>query len=340
MTLAAWSATRSAPSNGRSAPEGPARLLSGRRLPGADPTSVDCIPSDGLTRTRSARVRSAPDGTLWVGSGDAAASTSSIRSHSARTTNGAWPGRSCTWTATAAGSRDTRSARSTPISTHVCTKVWAGGLSQPLPLQAPPGRRLTVGDVGWGPARGAEPHPTARRWRVYGWPCYEGSTRTTGYRDRVECGTSTPRRARAGCRTSRPAVRLPAEGERQGRAGRARVHGDSVPGGLPRRRFLRRLRGGLHKEANARRDREVIVGVDDFASDWSGVDLEPDSERRPRLRQRSGDGSSGRRLYQAIVYSPGNALAGAVASAAPTRGPSRSTCLHRLGLDEIPTATR
>ena len=95
-------------------------------------------------------MRSAPDGTLWVGSGDAS-SFNDVDPLAFRTYN----------TQSMAGKimhidRNGQGLPGHPFCTangnlsQVCTKIWAGGFRNPFRFKLRPGGGLTVGDVGWG----------------------------------------------------------------------------------------------------------------------------------------------------------------------------------------------
>ena len=147
--------------------------------------TVDCLPSEGFSHSIGS-VRSAPDGTLWVGNGDAS-SFNNVDPLAYRTYN----------TQSMAGKimhidRDGKGLPSHPFCaadnelTHVCTKIWAGGFRNPFRFKLRPGGGLTVGDVGWGTTEEIDLLPTGAGGggRLYGWPCYEGNGQTGGYRDR------------------------------------------------------------------------------------------------------------------------------------------------------------
>ena len=132
----------------------------------APSNTVDCIPSNGTSHSIGS-VRSAPDGTLWVGSGDAA-SFSEVDPFALGTYN----------TQSMAGKimhvdRNGRGVAGHPFCstdtnlTHVCTKIWARGFRNPFRFKLRPGGldggRRRLGHVGGGQPR---PHRPGYRWPV------------------------------------------------------------------------------------------------------------------------------------------------------------------------------
>ena len=298
-------------------------VLLGSHAEGACPApsnSVDCIPSDDFSHSIGT-VRSAPDGTLWVGSGDAASYNTvdplAFRTYDERSMAGK----------ILHVDRDGRGLPGHPFCPadtnleNVCTKVWAGGFRNPFRFKLRPGGGLAVGDVGWGSREELDLIPTGAGGggRLYGWPCYEGSTRTAGYRDRVECPDEYAKEG-----TPRAHVAPDYEYDREGRSGAVlggpTYTGTQYPAGYRDDVFFGDYAQGFIRKANLDAQGR-IVGIDDFASDWSGVDLEPDPSGDLAYAS-FGDGSSGSGSIRRIVYSPGNGSPVAVASAAPTSGRS------------------
>jgi len=155
----------------------------------------DCLPADGAMHTIGTVV-SAGDGTLWVGSGDAVngggTDLRALRTldedslagkvlHVDRSGNGL-PGH-----AFCPAETDLRKN---------CTKVHAMGLRNPFRFTVRPDGLPLIGDVGWSLTEELSVPPAGAN---LGWPCFEGSTRTTGYADFAECkelyaagGTTAP----------------------------------------------------------------------------------------------------------------------------------------------------
>jgi glucose/arabinose dehydrogenase len=124
-------------------------------------------------------VRSAPDGTLWVGSGDGSnfdkLDPVSIRAQNVKTYAGkilhidrsgrGLPGHP--FCRPHHGAKDDLK--------RVCAKVYAKGLRNPYRFNFRPGGGLIAGDVGWATR---EELDYVFAGRNYGWPCYEGGAGT------------------------------------------------------------------------------------------------------------------------------------------------------------------
>jgi len=304
------------PSNGVGSP----RVLLGSYTEGACPApsnGVDCIPADGISHSIGT-VRSAPDGTLWVGSGDAASfnivDPLAFRTYDERSMAGK----------IMHVDRDGRGLPGHPFCPgdtdldHVCTKVWAGGFRNPFRFKLRPGGGLTVGDVGWGTREELDLVPTgAGGGRLYGWPCYEGSTRTSGYRDRVECRDEYAKEGTPDAHVP-PNYEYARDGTSAAVVGGPTYTGTQYPAGYRDDVFFGDYALGFIRRANLD-EQGRVTGVDNFASDWTGVDLEPDPSGDLAYAS-FGDGSPGSGSIRRVVYLPGNASPVAVASAAPTSG--------------------
>ena len=190
-----------------------ARHLHERRLPGARATRVDCIPSDGLSHSIGT-VRSAPDGTLWVGNGDAA-SFSTVDPLAFRTYDEqSSPARSCTSTATGWACPATPSAPSNSQPDARLHEAPRQGLPQPVPLHAAARRRARrsgtwagtrreeIDLIGRRPARAtAGPATRARSHDGYGTAAMRAGVRQGGHARRNATArrpTSTRTAARRG----------------------------------------------------------------------------------------------------------------------------------------------
>ena len=155
--------------------------------------SSDCIPVDSESHMVGT-VRSARDGTLWVGSGDGAADdvldprslrAYDVRSYAGKILHVDRRGRGVAGhpfcRPRSGGSDDRR---------RVCAKVFAKGLRNPYRFTFRPGGGLIAGDVGW---ETREELDFVGKGRNYGWPCYEGGAgtaagaRTPKWRDRKAC---------------------------------------------------------------------------------------------------------------------------------------------------------
>jgi glucose/arabinose dehydrogenase len=295
-------------------------VLLGSYAEGACPSpsnSVDCIPSDSVTHSIGT-VRSAPDGTLWVGSGDAADSVDPLtfRTYDEQSMAGK----------ILHVDRDGRGLPGHPFCPsdtdldHVCTKVWAGGFRNPFRFKLRPRGGLAVGDVGLGSREELDLIPTGDGGgMLYGWPCYEGSARTPGYRDRVECGDEYAKEGTPNAHVA-PDYEYARDGMSAAVLGGPTYTGTQYPASYRDDVFVGDYALGFIRKANVDAQGR-IVSVDDFATEWSGVDLEPDPNGDLAYAS-FGDGSPGSGSIRRIVYSPGNASPVAMASAAPISGQS------------------
>ena len=144
----------------------------------------DCIPSSSDSHSIGT-VRSDPDGTLWVGSGDGAeynwTDANSLRALDERSLAGK------ILHVDRAG-RGLPGHQFCPEQTInldlVCTKLYAKGFRNPFRFHLRPGAGPIVGDVGWGLTEEIDAVGTGKS---YGWPCYEGSEQAFNYRDMPEC---------------------------------------------------------------------------------------------------------------------------------------------------------
>jgi glucose/arabinose dehydrogenase len=263
--------------------------------------TVDCIPSEGASHSIGS-VRSAPDGTLWVGSGDAssfnyvdelALRTYDVQSMAGKILHVDREGR---------GVPGHPFCPANPL-TDVCAKVWAGGFRNPFRFKLRPGGGLTVGDVGWGTTEEIDLVPTAAGGgRMYGWPCYEGQEPTGGYRDLDECDPEYAKEGTAQAHLG-PAHTYP----HVANIGGSVMGGPTYSGPYPQdyqgdiffgdyvQGFIRRLRPSSQGPST----------VQDFATGWTGVDLELTPGGNLAYASvgnfTDGDGS-----IKQIVYTPGN----------------------------------
>ena len=198
----------------------PETVLLGRHraAPCPPPTNtVDCIPSTSNSHSIGT-VRAAPDGTLWVGSGDGAdynaMDPAALRTFDEHSLSGkilhvdrnghGLPGHAFC-----------------PGETDLDEGLHQGvrqGIPQPVPLPAPDRRPPVVGDVGWS---SREEIDLVRAGRSYGWPCWEGPEDTPT--------TASSTSARPSTRRSHPPARdllphnQPAAPSWPGRSTRARA---------------------------------------------------------------------------------------------------------------------
>lgn len=272
--------------------------------------TVDCIPADGSSHAIGT-VRADLDGTLWLGSGDAASWTRAdplaLRTYDERSLSGK----------IMHVDRQGRGVPGHPFCptvidlTKVCTKLYAKGLRNPFRFHLRPGAGPVVGDVGW---ELREELDVTRPGRSYGWPCYEGNVRTSGYRDMAACATEYAAGPTAHEPPSYWYARSPGE-DATVLAG-PRYVGDRYPAEYRGAWFFADYSQGLIWWTTI--DEQGGIGdVTEFATGFEGgVDL----ERAPNgdLVYVSFGGEAGTGSVQRIVY--GNRAPIPVASATPAQG--------------------
>jgi len=270
--------------------------------------NVDCIPSDGGSHSIGT-VRSAPDGTLWIGSGDGAnyggVDPRAVRTHDEQS----FSGKLTHIDRNGLGLPGHPFCPEVDNLTQVCTKVWAKGFRNPFRFTIRPNGRPAVGDVGWG---SWEELNLAQPGRNYGWPCYEGTKPVGGYSNEPTCKA-----------LSSSAVTMPDHFYAHG-SGSSIIGGPTYPVGGPYpdefdgdiffgdyvQGFIKRLElDGSGKP----------TGTKDFATDWFGVDIE---QRNGELYYVNFGQGSGTGSVVHVAYSPNNATPIAVASATPMFGAS------------------
>ena len=273
--------------------------------------TVDCIPSDGESHSIGT-VRSAADGTLWVGSGDGSnfggVDERALRTHDEQSFAGKLihvdrNGRGLPGHPFCAADADL---------THVCTKVWAKGFRNPFRFTLRPNGLPAVGDVGWG---SWEEVDLAQAGRNYGWPCYEGPNKNGGYSSFTTCKDFYAKEGTAA------GVAFPDHYYAHD-SGAAVVGGPTYTGGPFPAEFDGDIFFGDYVKGFIKRlefdSAGKVAGTKDFASNWYGVDLE--------LRDGDlyyvnfGDGSRGSGNVKRISYAPDNRTPVAVATATPTFG--------------------
>ena len=272
---------------------------------------LDCIPAEGRSHAIGT-VLSAPDGTLYLGSGDASSyaefdplafrvydeqSLAGKILHVDRNGNGL-PGHSFCPT-------------NTNLS-HVCTKIYAKGFRNPFRFKLRADGSLAVGDVGWSSRE--ELDIIRSGGKSYGWPCYEGAIQTPIYRDQSKCATEYAKPA--GTHTA-------PNYDYQHTASNAIIAGPRYDGGPYPASFAGSTFFGDYAIGFLKRvtfdasDRSPVV--QNFASGWVGVDLieTPNDEI---AYADMGDFGPGTGSIKRIVYTPSLGTPNAVASATPTAG--------------------
>ena len=293
-------------------PDAPETILlgAGTQVPCPPPTdTVDCIPADGLSHSIGT-VRADPDGTLWLGSGDASGfwgvDPKAVRTYNEHSFAGK----------IMHVDRDGRGLPGHPFCpgdtdlTKVCTKLYAKGFRNPYRFQLRPGAGPLVGDVGWNSYEELNP---ARPGRSYGWPCYEGTDRTPSYQDLASCTAQYDAGPDA---HQPPAYAYPHSGRDAAIVAGPRYEAEQYPSAYRGAWFFGDYAKGVIWRMTSDAQGE-ISGVTEFATGFEGgVDL----ERSPNgdLVYVSFGAEAGTGSVHRIVY--GNRAPRAVASASPSQG--------------------
>lgn len=133
-------------------------------------STADCIPAHAITHTIGT-VKSAPDGTLWVGMGDNSTHQDRVPSHLWTQRDDVLAGKILHVDRSGRGLAGHPFCPGEADLTKPCTKVFAKGLRNPFRFHLREGGGPIVGDVGWG---AYEELNLVRPGGNYGWPCYEG----------------------------------------------------------------------------------------------------------------------------------------------------------------------
>ena len=279
----------------------------------APANNVDCIPSDSTAHSIGT-VRSAPDGTLWIGSGDGSnyggADPKAVRTHDEQT----FSGKITHVDRNGHGLPGHPFCPAVSDLTQVCTKVWAKGFRNPFRFTIRPNGMPAVGDVGWG---SWEELNLAQPGRNYGWPCYEGKSKPGGYASMPTCkdfyaheGTSA-------------GVTFPDHLYGHG-SGASIVGGPTYTGGPYPDEFDGDVIFGDYVQGFIKRleldGAGKPAGTKDFVTGWFGVDIELWNGELYYVN--FGDGGRGSGSVVRIAYSPNNSTPIAIASATPTFGPA------------------
>ena len=273
--------------------------------------NVDCIPSDSNSHSIGT-VRSAADGTLWVGNGDGSnyggADPKAVRTHNEQSLSGK----------ILHVDRNGRGLPGHPFCpavadlTQVCTKVWAKGFRNPFRFTMRPNGQLAVGDVGWG---SWEELNLVKAGANYGWPCYEGRSRPGGYSSMAVCKELYPNEG------TPAGVTFPDYLYAHG-TGASIMGGPTYTGGPYPDEFDGDIVFGDYVQGFIKRlefdAQGKPAGTKDFATDWYGVDLELWNGELYYVS--FGDGGRGTGAVVRIVYSPNNGTPIAAASATPAFG--------------------
>jgi glucose/arabinose dehydrogenase len=288
-------------------------VILGTHMSGTCPppaNNIDCMPSDGLSHSIGT-VRSAPDGTVWLGSGDAASFSevdrTALRTYDERSLAGK----------IIHVDRFGRGIGSHPFCpgdtnlANVCTKLHAKGFRNPFRFTLRPGGGLVVGDVGWDQKEEVDLVPAAGG-QSYGWPCYEGTIRTPGYSNLAECQAEYNRPA--GTHLG-PTIDYQHNGSRSVMGG-PEYDGTLYPADYRNSIFYADYSGGF-----VRRLAPDGAGYRDepFASSWSGVAVE-EAPNGDLVVVDPGQFGDGQGAVRRVAYGPDNRTPVARLSATPTSG--------------------
>ena len=283
----------------------------------APSNTVDCIPSEGLSHSIGT-VISAPDGTLWVGSGDAASYSTvdplALRVYDERSLAGKIlhidrNGRGLATHSFCPTNNDL---------TQNCTKVFAKGFRNPYRFKLRPNGGLTVGDVGWNTREEVDLIEPTEAGRAWGWPCYEGTVRTPGYRDRSECAAEYAKEGTGNAHQAPDHDYAHSSGASNAVTGGPTYLGTGYPTAYQGDVFFGDASEGWLKRADVDAQGR-ITSVSNFATDsFFALDLDigPDGN----LTYVDPGWASGTASIRQIVYSAANASPIAATAGTPTSG--------------------
>jgi glucose/arabinose dehydrogenase len=296
-------------------PQAPETVLLGSVTTAPCPTAsntLDCLPADSITHSIGT-VRSAPDGTLYVGNGDGAdfngVDQLAFRAYDERS----YAGKLLHVDRNGNGLPGHSFCPADNDLTHVCTKVYAKGFRNPFRFTLRPDGGLIVGDVGWNSWEEID-QPVAGG--NYGWPCYEGAHRTPGYSDTATCGIEYGRGPAA---FAGPFHEYFHDQNTGTALGGPLFTGDQYPDGYKGSIFFGDYALALIKRIELNPD-GTLAAVKPFATNAAGiVDLEL-SPAGNLAYVEFGDGWSATGTVREIQYSPGNLTPIAKATANPLTG--------------------
>jgi hypothetical protein len=154
--------------------------------PAAPSYAVDCIPADSGSHSIGT-VRSAPDGTLYLGSGDSSGYGSADPLAFRTYNENSYAGKILHVGRQGNGVAGHPFCPGAALNLN-CSKIWAKGFRNPYRFTLRPGNAgLLVGDVGWNERE--EIDLISAPGKSYGWPCYEGGQHTPGYDSDSRCST-------------------------------------------------------------------------------------------------------------------------------------------------------
>jgi PKD repeat protein len=280
---------------------------------GTPSNTDDCIPSEGASHSIGT-VRSDPDGTLWIGSGDAS-SFNVVDALAFRTYDEqSFAGKIVHVDRNGRGLAGHPFCPTDSNLQDVCTKLYAKGFRNPFRFSLRPGAGPIVADVGWNTR---EEIDQLQPGRNYGWPCYEGTLRTPGYSEDAPCASEYAREGTAGADVP-PDYDYDHQGQSSAVVGGPVYQGAAYPAGYSGSAFFGDYARGFVErvlfDAQGR-----VTGVAGFAPHWSGVDLESAPNGNIAFAD-LGNFGPGAGSVREFVYTPNNGPPVAHASATPTSG--------------------
>ena len=237
------------------------------------------------------------------------------------TTSRASRARSSTSTATAWGCPGHAFCPTETDLTKVCTKLYAKGLRNPYRFNIRPGTGPVIGDVGW--EEWEELDLVTGPGKNLGWPCYEGTARTSGYRDLAGCASQyanegTPQAATPPNLTYAHSLYPDYSAAIIG-GPQYPASGGPYPSDYAGDYFYGDYVHGYIKRVDVNASGQV-TGQQDFATGgptWVDLELGPDGNI---YFADYGDGNTGTGAIKKIIYTPTNGNPVARASANPTSG--------------------
>ena len=248
-------------------------VLLGSYVSGPCPTpdnTVDCIPAEGRSHAIGT-VISAPDGTLYVGSGDASSyaefDPQAFRVYDEQS----FAGKILHVDRDGRGLPGHAFCPADANLDHVCTKLHSKGFRNPFRFELRGDGSLAIGDVGWSTREEVDFISTPGG--AYGWPCYEGTIRTPIYQDDDRCDGPSGEYAKEGT----PQAHRPPVYDYNHTATNAIVGGPTYPGGdypdeFDGNMFFGDFSAGFLKVLNLDAG-GAVTGTTAFASEWAGTDL-------------------------------------------------------------------
>jgi glucose/arabinose dehydrogenase len=287
----------------------------------------NCIPSEGTSHSIGT-VRVAPDGTLFVGTGDG---NDFLRTDPLTRFDDnplTFRGKIMHIQPNGQGVPGHPFCPSDTNLDDVCTKIFAGGFRNPFRFTLMPGGGLAIGDVG---QDHFEEVDLTSGGQNFGWPCYEGNhvnnfTNNDGnkYSDQSFCttmynaGTATPAAFEISHNNDVCDASIPS-GETV--VGGPVYEGDQYPAGYRGQLFFGDVGGGPNDPSCGWLGRASISGnsltnYQAFSTDWNSVGVDIESAPDGNLAYVAlGDSA-----VREIVYGPGNHAPIAAPTVSPTSG--------------------